>query len=197
MDLIGTDGSQSGRLCKIHVANNFVWAAVGLVGETEGPFDLQKIVPKALKTGTPFLRAIKNLQAQLGTSFPEFLKRARTMGIAPNAVKVEIAVAGGEQGILRVSRISISQANPVPVREDCPGPACPEIGVFELGFHGAIDRILDTRHAIWREMGIHEAMRYLIASQSAATPNSVSGPVAIVELRQSGLRWIDAGTCKQ
>ena len=188
------DGSEARSGCKIHVTKDFIFASSGLFYETEGPFDLRRIARESLVDGLHFKQAIANLQETLTKGYPAFAARAMLSGVPQIHLRTDIVVVGHDPDIL-VSQISMDYSKP-PSRLDCPGPTCSAIGVFELGERSAIDIILDRRHAIWREIGIPEAIKYLISEQMRATPQFVSGEISIVRMDQHGTTWIAKGACQ-
>jgi hypothetical protein len=183
-----TDGSEARNGCKIHTTRDFVWASSGLLYETAGPFDIRKIATESFTDGTPSLKAVRLFQDSVTREYLSLGNRNDDK--TPLDASTDIFVAGRQGSVLRTSRISVAVGKsdqPKDQRLDCPSPACPKLAVFELGLHDAVDAILDKRHAIWKELGIPEAIRYLIARQETATPRFVSGPIAIMQLGPRGV----------
>jgi hypothetical protein len=55
---------------------------------------------------------------------------------------------------------------------------------------------MEARPKMWRADGVPAGLDRLIALQSAATPNEVGPPVAILEIDNDGKRvWIKNGMC--
>src|ERR1700694_3067299 len=187
------NGSEARNVCKIHVTKDFVWASAGLLMETQGPFDLRDIARRALSSSNSFGQAVDELESQIRREYPNFQRRALQSGVDLLNARIEIIIGG----IREPDRLSvITFSGEFPNRINCPSKSCETLGLFELGKHEAVDRVLDRRPVIWKEMGIPEAMKYLIVAQENATPRFVSGPVAIVRIDRNGTSWISRGTCR-
>jgi hypothetical protein len=133
------------------------------------------------------------LEAALKRDVPGVLERLSASG--ENARKAQITVAvASTKSLGQVSQIFVAADSFK--RSDCPAISCGQLGVFELGEHAAVDEILDKRHAIWKEMGILNAMNFLITAQEHKTPRFVSGPIAVLQIDASGTRWLEKGACK-
>jgi len=178
------NGNESLKGCKIHTENKFAWASAGLLYQTAGPFDVRRIAADALKDGVTFSHAVDGFHAEIIRHFPDVVRRAKNDGVK-DGLRIDIVVAAFDGGNLRVSQISVGEDG-LPSRKDCPSQACGDMGVFLLGEHRAVDKILDVRHAIWRELGIVNAMKFLINAQAQETPSVVSGPFAVLQLTSRG-----------
>ncbi|MDR3725214.1 MAG: hypothetical protein P4K83_12115 [Terracidiphilus sp.] len=186
------DGAITGQGCKVHVSKNYVWAAAGLFSESNGPFDLEKIVSKSLEGGQAPGPDADRLESDLGAAFRDVAARAIPQAGGSGKVRIEIALAS----VKKVGRVSSIFLNMETVqRRDCPGKECGGLGVITLGEHGTVDRILDARHSIWKEMGIAGALNYLLAEQAKSTPLYVSAPFAIVRVDRAGAQWLQKGSC--
>jgi hypothetical protein len=188
------NSKESMKGCKIQRDNNFTWASAGLLFETGGTFDLRRIAAENLKPGATFIQAADGLQVVVTREFPGAVMRAKADGVK-DGLRTDIVIAAFEAGRLHMSQISVDEASGTK-RRDCPGTTCGEMGVFLLGQHQAVDRILDGRHAIWRELGIADAMKHLLNAQITETPEFVSGPLALVKLTSDGMTWVEGGACK-
>lgn len=186
------DGSEARSGCKIHVSEHFVWASAGLLYETAGPFDIRNIVQKILRQGPNFVDAMDQLEREITIEYPGARDRAIALGAKPLQAITQTVVADSD-----FTSVGMIYAHDKSVeRRQCPGKTCNSaIGLLELGEHGEVDRILDERHSIWKEMGIAEAFDYLITAQKHKTPLFVSGPIAIVQLSGQGIKWIQYGAC--
>jgi hypothetical protein len=79
--------------------------------------------------------------------------------------------------------------------KDCPGNCTTGTAVDRLGHHETIDRELEANPTIWNR-GFAEAIEYLIRRESEGEPAEVGGPIAILEIDQTGRHWIRYGSCK-
>jgi hypothetical protein len=189
------NGSDARFGCKIHVANNFVWASAGLLADKHGAFDLERIVTHSLRGNLPFSRAVHELETQMSNEYPDFRSRALQSGIDMLNARIQIVIAD----VRKPGHVTwLRFGDDLPKRTDCPGAVecAASVGVlFPLGRVEAINPILDNRPAIWTEMGRPKAIRYLITAQEKETPRFVSGPISVLEIKQGGLHWFSRGSC--
>jgi hypothetical protein len=191
--LSAVDGSHKHRpFCKLHITDDYVWTTSGPLLETQGPFNLLILANRALRGGIPFSQAVTELNEQIGREYPDFRSRRLQLGMRPVDARIDFAIASRQESG-RASITSFSDAAPRRINcpEDCPRPR----SYFVLGFDEAVNKILNQRPAIWDEIGIPKAIRYLIAAQERDTPKFVSGPISILEIKQDRLHWLSRGSC--
>jgi hypothetical protein len=191
--LSAVDGSHKYRpFCKLHITDDYVWTSAGPLLESQGPFNLLILANRALRNGITFGQAVTELNEQIGREYPDFRNQLLQSGYSPPNTNIDVAVASRREAG-RVSVTSFRGAAPsrITCPEECPQPR----SYFVLGFGDAVNSILNRRPAIWDEMKIPEVIRYLIAAQEKETPQLVSGPIAILEVKKNGLHWFSRGSC--
>jgi hypothetical protein len=200
-----SQGLDGGLTCKIHVANDIVWATTGLHRQLNGPFDVWANAESAI-TMDGSLHAIvsqfesitadelKNLLYWLRAANPENYKEATRLPYVITSVFIK-------NDTVKVTYFLVPDRNAPEnvqiVRHECPGADCPT-GQLEImmGEHGAIDAEIARYPDVWRNKGLVGAVNYLVGVQSAATPKLVAAPVAVLRIDKSGiLTWLQKGTC--
>jgi hypothetical protein len=189
------DGTESRNGCKILIAEHFVFASAGLSQSDDGTFDLPKLAFQIFSTAASFSSSVSSFEERLGLQYGGLIKQGALNGIPKEQVGIDVVVGGIEKNLIKLSQLSFGRLPDQFIRRDCPSQEC-TIGVFELGERAAIDGILKNRHAIWKELGVPDAIKHLILAQERASPKLVGGPIAIVEIGQAGIRWISKGACE-
>jgi len=188
------DGKISGTGCKLHVAENYVWASAGLLLETNGTFNIEQFVPNAMGDGIDFDKSVGTLEIQLRFVFPQLIEDVRAIGANVDVAQIGIVLASkNEPG--HVSGIFVTGKDLK--RWDCPSQSCGQLGVASFGEHRAVDDALNANSKIWKDIGIIPALNYLIEQQEKLTPQYVEGPVAIAEITSKGVQWDQKGKCSQ
>lgn len=192
--LSSVNGESNGIVCKLHVADNYVWASSGLLHESQRPFDLEQLVPASMGSGSPFPESIDNLEAQLRAVYPQLVDDVSATGASAEKAQIGIALANlqkaGEVSEIYIARSGLQ-------RRDCPSQSCHETnGVFTFGEHKAVDAAMAANRGIWKQMGFVPALNYLIQQQAQATPQFVDDNVAIVEITSAGAQWLQGGACR-
>jgi hypothetical protein len=191
----GRQRAEDGTVCKIHISDNLVWASAGLLAEAAGPFDLRTIAAHALRDDSSFRSAVRRLKSDVASQYQAFRNRAIEDGVNPTTANTNIAISGFDKH----ARLTVLHFGRSDSRISCPGKKCPEFGLEELGEHRRIDSILNKDgyfYRIWKEKGIPAAFRYLISAEEAARPQTVGGPISVLQLDKTGPHWIYPGVCK-
>jgi hypothetical protein len=202
------DPKQEIAACKIRVVKGYVFADSGILKETNGPFDVNKIMNDAIEMGGSFKTIVTNLEIRIYQSLPAVANQLipHTNPIYGKWTVgnhfVEIVLAHASDGIIYIAYCAYdlsSSAAPYTFdieRMDCPGPSCPGSFLRRLGEYAAINRELDRRPAVWKELGVKDALNHLIELQAIETPEKVALPVSIIELLQNGsIQWAQKGAC--
>jgi hypothetical protein len=200
-------GLDAGYACKIHIANELVWAAAGILQELRGPFNFWTIVETAISSGGSLddiasrfekdaIYQFKGLLVRVKRDHPDEYKEA-----VKNTYIATIVFIQKSSLIMRIRYLVVpDEAAPESiqiVRHDCPGDACPAgSGEFRMGEHQAVDVELQRYSDVWQEKGFVGTLNYLVDVQHAATPWLVAPPVSILRIDKSGvLTWLQNGEC--
>src|ERR1700687_5664881 len=71
-------GVPLGRICKIHIANQFIWATSGIEMELRGPFNTRTIAESAVSGGGSLDHVVSRFETELISPLKEALIRAKT-----------------------------------------------------------------------------------------------------------------------
>ena len=188
--------------CKIHLTHGIAWAQTGFVFNTRSGFDLESTGTRALAaTGTfddrvqtlaaavnePLHRALLALYEQDRQSYYEMVETPLAIfaaGVAEDApVLAVVEFARAESGRLshKIYR--------------CPGDCSSKVLYLSGGMHQEADRLVDSTPALFTRQDWTEGLRMLLDAETAENPRYVGAPYSMVEIRPSGIQWLDRGAC--
>jgi hypothetical protein len=200
---------RSNQVCKIHVANSFVWTAAQVIQDTSSGWDLNAIVQRQANTNSPPSLKIRRLDQQLARSLPleaEVLRThnpsffQRLLGGLPILEVLFIGLEGGE---LRASYRAYGirtknnklEAFLGPDSGDCPGVMCKKTQWFVLGARVDADTYFST-HPNFRTQSVSlDTVKTLVESEIRDEPELVGPPVATAYIDPDGLHWVNQGLC--
>jgi hypothetical protein len=196
--------TNGGLVCKMHTANNLVWATTGVVRETHGPFNLWSIADSAANSGGSLDEIVDRFLSNAVTSLREFLPRFKatnpqdylsmTKGHYP-ATAIFI-----RQNAVRTTWFhlpDLDTPNNIEVaKRSCPGNSCPT-GTLQvlMGHHETADAMIKDHPEAFNK-GIVGGLNDVMEAQTLATPDDLSPPVDILQIDNSGgVRWLQKGSC--
>jgi hypothetical protein len=189
----GGKGNITWSGCKIHLAEDYVWASAGLASEVDTvthsrTFDIDKLVPQTLGDHSPSTASLDLLEARLKVSFQSVVSHM-SADFDLNRASVSLIIADRKNiGTLYEMFITTKTFE----RKKFPGEAMSSYGFIAAGEQGWVNKILPK---IFKDMGIVPALNYLITEQEASTPEYVAGPIAIAQIDSSGVNWIQKAAC--
>lgn len=192
--------------CKINVKRRIVWASAGLPVEPQAaswPGMSIRIPDGAIDRATSFRDALRTLTSDAARQLPLARRVGLEEGLPSRTLHIDLAVAGMEDGTARLTIIGLgrryfghSDYAPIECRPGG-GPGCGDGYLFRMGYVAAINAILEqpSGSALVARLAPDGAIRYLISAEERARPQFVGGPISILRLDHSGIRWIDPGLC--
>jgi hypothetical protein len=204
--LADTDGGDRLPVCKIHIADQFVWATSGILNDKKRTFDTWATVEAAIKAGGSLSEVIERIDEILTSQLKQLLPGERLT----DPRSYDIAVSAGhpitiyfiQNTDFRMSDFTLpnkeAPARIEVVNQSCPGDLCAARSdtISMMGFHEAAQAELARNPQIWDQMGIIPALSRLMDIQHNATPTMVAGPVSILRIDKSGaLSWLQKGIC--
>jgi hypothetical protein len=187
-------GSAS-NACKIRRAGRWSFVLGGL--QRVGHLDLFAAVERAIATKPTTREALAALRPLSGR-LREALATARSNPLFgefdPGDQLVNVLVAGIDHGTPTVGyfNVTLTSKEPLKLNETaltCPGAACPDGRLFygsAIVDEPAMRLLTTTPRPAWLELADAAAARRLIALQIAATPDTVGGPIDVLEIRADG-----------
>jgi hypothetical protein len=213
--LLGFSRSQKTQfVCKIGETNNIFWAASGIVHTSDQAavnFNVYRIAADAIKSSRDFdgavatferwfiVAAVRDLRwkAQFDpsgfASAKRFFLQIVFAGLDHNKPRMAIRQFNIEPN----SSVKAVTVTSIGAENTCPSSHCGAILHVAMGTNDAI--VADAtgyEPDIWFSLGIVPAVERLLTIQAAATPTIVGGPLAIVEITSSGVKWPDVGICE-
>jgi hypothetical protein len=194
--------------CKIRRATPVVWAATGITGNPDFHFSLDRIVGEAMSGPGSLDAKIAAFEAALTAPLSEVVHAIRVDNpawyarYAKGLAVTRLIFSAWEGGVNRfwmrefvATSARIGDEIDMSVRKtDCPGPACHDFRVFMLGNYDYASRIAKEA-GFWEKNGVAEGVRQSIQAEIAANPEHVGPPIAIAEVTDDGVRWIERGEC--
>ncbi len=183
---------------KIHQTGDVVFAHAGIFKDSNGKIDVAATANSAIEAGgdleqivdhfttavePQLLSVLPDIRAENPSYFEDKLKRPLEMifvcGRGETTKQIVV--------FFEVQDLSAADLAVHVTRLRCPGDSPYGDSIVALGEHDAADRFLDTHSEILRTRGPIAAIEEAIASQSSATPEYVSLPVAIVSIDRFGI----------
>ena len=189
-----TDGKISRSDCKIHISENYIWGTAGLLSETNGPFNMDKLIPKVMGSGPVTTAALDEMEKQVKSSFNSLIPTLVAQGFNLDNAQINVVIIDKKR-LGKFSEIQVTKSRFE--RKDCPSASCAEMGFFAFGEHGKVDSLITEQ--LLREMLTAPAktLNYLISQQERATPQFVGGKIAILVFDNTGTHWLQDGECDQ
>jgi hypothetical protein len=198
------DQTKGYSVCKITFSNNAFWTWSGVSKYSQNNFSFDEIISTTVDIPGSLDARISALERML---IPQLVAVTNSVRVRePNWKEgediISIIFGDAEDRILHIHAVGFSpltdQAGNVSIkvrRFDCPSASCQGMAYFALGQHKIIDDEISRNSSIWNQLGVQGAIRHFIEAQIAGLPNHVAPPIAIAEITQGGLRWIDKGVC--
>ena len=202
------DDDKRWSMCKIRRATPVVWAATGITGNPDFHFSLDRIVDETMSGPGPLDTKIKAFEVALMTPLSELVHAIRVdnpswyyrhaEGLAVTRLIFSTHEGGVNRFLMRdfvATSARIADEVDISVkRTDCPGPACQDFRVFMLGQYDYASKAANET-GFWEKSGAAEGVRRSIEAEIAANPDHVGPPIAIVEVADDGMKWIEQGEC--
>jgi hypothetical protein len=213
--LLGFSKSQKTQLmCKIGQTNNIFWAASGIVhtsDQADVNFNVYRIAADAIKASPNFDGAVATFEARFTVAAVRDLRWKAQFDPSEFAYAkhffLQIVFAGLDNNkprmaIRQFSVESNSSAKAVSVttmgvENTCPSPHCGAILSMAMGTNDAmVADVTRNEPDIWLSIGIVPAVKKLLTIQATATPDIVGGPLSVVQITSSGIKWPVVGICE-
>jgi hypothetical protein len=190
------------KVCKIYQVDELIFAVAGFAGDRRRGFNIPEIVARAGKNASSLRERVRRSEEALSEQLTAELVRLKKEAPTTYAkvVKEEgapvltLAFAGYEEEatFVIISQFAAREDNPPAVfvkRDSCPGNCPFGVKTFFLGSSRAIARYIAGKSGEGNMEPI-EAIRYLIGLEIEENPQSVGGPVDILQIDRQGPKWI-------
>ncbi len=202
------DDEEHSSKCKIRRAGSVVWAATGITGNPDLNFSLDRVIAEAMSRPGGFDARIRTFEAALQAPLSEVVANIRSENPswygrrAKGLAVTRVIFSTSEDGVTRfwlrefvAESAWMGRGVTISVkRTDCPGPACQDRRVFLLGQYDSARKIADDA-VTWERSGTAEGVRRSIEAEIAGNPGHVGPPIAIAEVMNNGVSWIEKGLC--
>lgn len=197
------NGSMAGYECKIHIVNDYVWAAAGLLNEAFGPFAVSVQAEAAIQGGSNLDTIAENFETRIVPQFEDLSYRLKGAASAAynsllneSKFRINMIFIKGSDFVTRDITIADSTDNAEVLRHSC-AKECSATGSMQviLGEQKVV-RPLIHLSATWRS-GVVTGLSNLIQQQAAST-SDVGGPISILRIGKDGSKtWLQPGKCTQ
>lgn len=195
------DGELASQTCKIRAFGKFYFAASGFYRNPSTGYDLwqfaQDELPKAMTVPKAALSLESAVSVRLNVALDE-VRRNNPIGFKREFSQTYLAfvIAGIDNERLALSGRSFHPDGIERVAYPQPGRT-EGIGFIEFGEHSAVDGAYTAEAFRTLLSGdLVEAARRLVLVEIEATPEKVGPPTTILEIRTSGINWVERGVCK-
>lgn len=187
--------------CKIHIINNYAFAAAGMMLYPDTGFDANQIIGEAIKRAHSVSEAAALADQTMGPELSEVVKHMRKH--YPSEYErakigfIEFAIVGmlsSTQTGVAVKRLPVSGKGPA-LSEYSEGDG--QIRARPLG-PASSPFLYIRQHPAWYMEGSLEFMaRKFIGLAAQQAPQYVGGPTSILQIDANGMHWLDPGECEK